>query len=169
MKITYWWSCWIHPWEHDWDGNDNGASKLFPVVLRHQSDKSLPTTVLAADRADVQWNLIRQMKTLQCKLMCGLLSQIKWPNYSSADAEKVFRQVNRNQTDFGTNMGPNLLQSILMCKMMASFATTASFLMNFYAKQNKQQCGVWNPEALLIPWCGSCCARTHGLKTSYIW
>jgi len=91
------------------------------------------------------------------------------PSYSSADAERVFRQGNRNQTDFGTNMGPHLLRSMLMCKMMASFATTASFLINFYAKQNEQQCGLWNPEALQILWCGSCCARTHGLNTSYIW
>jgi len=92
--------------------------KLRQQFVLYHCDTSLPNSVLSAERADVQWHLMGQIRDTHNKPKYDLLAlvMILVIPHSNADSERIFSQVRLNQTQFRPNMGPRLLQSTLIAK-----------------------------------------------------
>ena len=99
--------------------------------LRYQVDK-LPSGVVEADRIDVAWHLISQIKDLTTGLpMYGLLCRVMLAilviPHSNADSERIFSCVRKNQTEFRPNMGVHLLESLIVTKVDRSAKKTPCY------------------------------------------
>ncbi|MGH0191952.1 UNVERIFIED_CONTAM: hypothetical protein FKN15_003042 [Acipenser sinensis] len=95
--------------------------ELESQFLRYQIF-SFSEDILSADRADVAWNIIGQLKncttqkssfSVLVKVMLVILTIL----HSNADSERVFNIVHKNRTEFRPNLSDRTLEALLVPKL----------------------------------------------------
>ena len=94
----------------------------------------LPDNILNADRVDVQWHLISQLKDSitgrnKFPLLCQVMKGILVLYHSNADCERLFSVVNKNKTEFRSRLSNPVLSALLVCKTFMASAGTKCFEM----------------------------------------
>lgn len=114
---------------------ESTIDELEMQFLHYQVD-SLPATVLEAERLDVAWHLLGQLKECRsdmpkyhhlAKVMLGILVI----PHSNADSERIFSSVRKNQTEFRPNLGVPVLESLLVTKTDRQARQTPCFSQDF--------------------------------------
>ena len=85
----------------------------------------LPTAVTSAERIDMAWHLIGQMRdaatgNAKFRNLSSVMKGILTIFHSNADCERIFSLVQKNKTDYRPNMSTRTLGSLLTRKMMQS-------------------------------------------------